>query len=101
MKRILKHPILNFPRRKIISFTFNGKELSGFEGDTIASALISYGIYNFHTSIKLKRPRGFFCVIGNCSSCLMEVDGMPNVRICVTLLREGMKIHTQEGKGIF
>jgi hypothetical protein len=29
----------------------------------------------------------------------MVVDGVPNVRVCVTPLREGMQIETQKGKG--
>ena len=37
--------------------------------------------------------------IGNCASCQMVVDGEPNVRTCITLLREGMTVETQEGKG--
>ena len=45
------------------------------------------------------RPRGFYCAIGNCASCQMIVDGEPNVRTCITLLREGMRVETQEGKG--
>jgi len=51
--------------------------------------------------IKYHRPRGFFCAIGKCSSCLMKVNGIPNVRTCVTELEEGMKIETQKGKGDF
>ncbi|MEA3408802.1 MAG: FAD-dependent oxidoreductase, partial [Candidatus Eisenbacteria bacterium] len=51
-------------------------------------------------SIRLDRPRGFFCAIGRCSSCLMTVDGVPNVMTCVTPLKAGMRIETQTGKGI-
>ena len=32
-------------RDKKISFTFNGKKYSGFQGDTLASALIRNGIF--------------------------------------------------------
>ena len=49
---------------------------------------------------EMKRPRGFFCAIGKCSSCFMVVDGVPNVRTCVTALSEGMKVETQRGKGL-
>ncbi len=101
MRRILIHPILKFNFQKLIIFSYNGKELTGFAGDTVASALIACGITTFHHSYKLHRPRGFFCAIGNCSSCLMEVDGVPNTRVCITPLKEGMKVNTQQGKGIF
>ena len=37
--------------------------------------------------------------IGNCSSCFMTVDGEPNVRVCVTKVRAGMRVEEQHGKG--
>ena len=30
----------------------------------------------------------------------MTVDGVPNVRTCVTPLEAGMKVETQKGKGL-
>jgi len=71
----------------------------GYEGDTIASALVANGVKVFRESIKLHRPRGFYCAIGNCSSCLMTVDGVPNIRTCITPLKEGMHIERIKGKG--
>ena len=77
----------------------SGKELEGFEGEMISSALMANGVKIFRHSKKLKRPRGFFCAIGRCASCNMMVDGVPNVRVCVTPLREGMQVETQKGRG--
>lgn len=98
--RIEDHPVLDFEKeRKKIHFTFNGQPVYGFEGDTIASALHALGIKTLSHSIKLKRPRGFYCAIGNCSSCHMVVDGVPNVKTCITLLKEGMDVKVQTNKG--
>lgn len=97
--RIEKHPILSFSRTKEIKFVFDGKEYAGFEGDTIASALHAEGVKVLGHHYKTHRPRGFYCAIGNCSSCLMTVNGEPNVRICVEKLKEGMIVETQKGKG--
>ena len=47
-------------RSKKISFKFNGKKYFGYEGDTIASALIANGIHLVGRSFKYHRPRGFF-----------------------------------------
>ncbi len=44
-------------------------------------------------------PRGLFCAIGRCTDCVMTVDGVPNVRTCVTLVEGGMSIETQRGLG--
>ncbi len=97
--RIEQHPILSFPKRKKIKFTFDGQEVEGYEGDTIASALHAAGYRILSRSQEKNRARGFFCAIGNCSSCLMVVNGQANVKTCVEKLKEGMVVKTQQGKG--
>ncbi len=47
-------------RDKKISFKFNGKTYFGYEGDTLASALIANGVHLIGRSFKYHRPRGFF-----------------------------------------
>lgn len=98
--RIEQHPILQFQKGKKLKFTFNGEEIEGFEGETIAAALHAAGVKVLGRSLFLHRPRGFYCAIGNCSSCLMTVNGKANVKTCVTDLEEGMIVETQEGKGV-
>lgn len=97
--RITDHPILTFAAKETVGFTFNGQALEGLAGEPIAAALHAAGIRTLRHSSRFHRPRGLFCAIGNCSSCLMTVDGVPNVRVCVEPLRAGMKVETQEGKG--
>ncbi len=97
--RIKDHPILDFPAKREVSFTYDGKTLYGVEGDTIASALHANGVKKLSESIHLKRPRGFYCAIGNCASCNMMVDDKPNTRTCITPLKEGMVVESQHGKG--
>ena len=46
-------------RNKNISFKFNGKKYFGYEGDTLASALLANGIHLVGRSFKYHRPRGF------------------------------------------
>jgi len=97
--RLTSHPILEFEKKrgKKIKFTYNGREIECYENETIASALHAAGIRVLSKSSKLLRPRGFYCAIGKCASCIMTVDGVPNVRSCITLVREGMKVESQEG----
>jgi sarcosine oxidase subunit alpha len=45
-------------RSRPLNFTFNGKTYSGFEGDTLASALLANGIRLTARSFKYHRPRG-------------------------------------------
>lgn len=97
--RIENHPILTFADAATVEFTFNGQTLSGREGEPIAAALHDAGVRALRHSSRYHRPRGLFCAIGNCSSCLMTVNGIPNVRVCVEPLQAGMTVETQDGKG--
>ncbi len=96
--RLGEHPVLQFKRGRKLSFTFEGKSVDAYEGETIAAALVASGVKVLGWSQRLHRPRGFFCAIGKCSSCLMRVDGVPNVRTCTTSVRDGMIVERQEGK---
>ncbi|AMW32567.1 2Fe-2S iron-sulfur cluster binding domain-containing protein [Fervidobacterium changbaicum] len=97
--RIKDHPILNVPTEKnYVTFYFEDQPVCGTADDTIASALIANGFDVFGFT-EHNHPRGFFCAIGKCSACLVEVDGVPNVRACITPIREGMRVKMQRGRG--
>jgi len=98
--RITSHPILGgmeTPRE--VSFTFDGKAMSGFEGEPVAAALKAAGVAVHRYTKKQHRPRGVFCAIGRCTDCVMIINGYPNVRACVTPLAAGMTVKTQHGAG--
>ena len=97
--RIIEHPILSFPRGERVTIKFNGQPVEAYEGETIAAALHAAGVYHLSDSAEKHRPRGFFCAIGQCASCMMVVDGRPNVKTCTTFVREGMQVESQRGKG--
>jgi hypothetical protein len=82
-----------------VKFLFNGAELEGYAGEPIAAALHAAGIKVLKHGPRLNRPMGLFCAIGNCASCNMRVDGVPNVRACVHPLQAGMIVESQKGKG--
>ena len=76
-------------------FSSSGTRVSGFRGDTIGSALYASGQRIFSRSFKYHRPRGLYCCAGHCPNCLMTVDGVPNVRVCVEPVREGAVVEAQ------
>ena len=82
-------------RSKAVSFTFAGWKVTGFEGDTIASAAFAAGKRVFSRSFKYHRPRGLLCCSGHCPNCQMTVDGVPNVRVCTEPIREGAVVEGQ------
>ena len=96
--RIDKHPVLGtYEKGPLVTFTLDGKEMTGYEGEPIAAALRAAGVMVHRHTLKKNEPRGIFCAIGRCTDCVMIVDGEPNVRTCVTPLRAGMKVQTQYG----
>lgn len=90
-----KESLLSVDTTQKVTFTFDGKEYSGYKGDTLASALYRAGVRVFSRSFKYHRPRGLMCVSGACPNCLVNVNGTPNERACMTPLKEGLKVNSQ------
>jgi sarcosine oxidase subunit alpha len=78
-----------------LSFTFDGRTITAAPGQTIAAALYAAGVRVFSRSFKYHRPRGLFCVSGDCPTCLMQVDGRPNVRTCTEPVCTGQVVEPQ------
>jgi sarcosine oxidase subunit alpha len=82
------------PDRRL-TFTFEGRTIEALEGQGIGAALYAAGVRVFTRSFKYHRPRGLFCMTGDCPNCLMNVDGRPNVRTCVEPVRQGQVVTHQ------
>ena len=68
-----------------IRFTFDGMTLEGRHGESLAAALFAAGIIGFRET-RTGETRSLFCGMGVCQDCLVEVDGKPNQRACMTKL---------------
>ena len=98
--RVLNHPILGeLEVGKTVEIEVDGATIEAIEDEPISSALAAAGKSVFRHTQKRGEPRGVFCAIGRCTDCMMVVDGVPNVRTCVTPVRAGMVVETQEGLG--
>jgi sarcosine oxidase, subunit alpha len=71
---------------------FEGRPVALRPGDTIASALFRAGVRVFSRSFKYRRPRGLYCLTGDCPNCLVTVDGAPAVRACQTPAAAGQRV---------
>ncbi len=91
--RLEKGGLIN--RSKKISFKFNGKNYSGYEGDTLASALIANGVHLIGRSFKYHRPRGFFGAGVDEPYAMVQLirdnESIPNVRATEQELFEGLE----------
>ncbi len=98
--RILDHPILGkIADAHEVEIIVDGHPLKAREGEPIAAALLASGKREFRYTKRFAQPRGVFCAIGRCTDCVMTVDGIPNIRTCVTPVQAGMKVDTQQGLG--
>ena len=93
--RLPVHPTQRVDRSKSVTFTFEGRAISAYEGETIGAALCAAGITTLSRSFKYHRRRGLMCVSGRCPNCLMTVDGAPNIRTCIEPVRDGAVVQTQ------
>ncbi|MFC0161059.1 (2Fe-2S)-binding protein [Mameliella alba] len=84
------------PRGPEVRFTFDGAPITGHTGETLAAALLAAGIPAFGIT-RQGQPRLPFCNMGTCFDCGVRVDGHPLVRACLTDVREGTDVRTQEG----
>src|SRR5690242_12129549 len=92
MTRLPQQPEERINRQNVIRFTFDGKPVEAYDGDTIGSALYAAGRRTFSRSFKYHRRRGLLCCAGQCPNCMVAVDGAPGVRACAEPVREGMVV---------
>ena len=74
-----------------VRFRFDGRELEGIEGETLAAALSAAGIVAYRQTLS-GAPRGQFCGMGACFDCVVTVDGRAGRRACLEKLVEGMVV---------
>jgi sarcosine oxidase subunit alpha len=78
---------------------FDGDAIPARAGESVTSALLAAGRSLVSRSAKYHRPRGPFCLASSCASCLVRIDGAPNIRACETPCRDGMRVETQNAMG--
>lgn len=96
LNRIESHPILPIPEKETLEFSWQGQKLTAKQDETIAAALIANGIDVFGHHPKDGSPLGLFCANGQCSQCLVLLEGRP-VKACMTKVRAGADIRPADG----
>jgi hypothetical protein len=77
----------------------NGRPVPATQGQTIAEAMLANGLRTFRNT-RSQSPRGVFCGMGICYECRMIVDGVPNVRTCMTPASPGVRVRVQDDGAI-
>jgi len=86
-------------RNTPVGFRFDGKDYTGFQGDTLASALLASGVRVFGRSFKYHRPRGVMTAGSEEPGALVTVGRgaaqVPNVRATVQEIHAGLDARGQ------
>jgi len=77
---------------KPVSFTFDGKAYSGFQGDVISSALAASDQWVISRSFKYHRPRGTFSLAGHDANSIVQIGDEPNIYADLRNVEAGMKV---------
>ena len=88
-------------RAQPIRFRFNGKAYQGFQGDTLASALLANGVRIVGRSFKYGRPRGIVADGAEEPNAIVQLGQgaatVPNLRATQIELYEGLTAHSVSG----
>lgn len=87
-------------RAQPLSFSFDGRRVGGFQGDSLASALLGSGVSIVGRSFKYHRPRGFWGAGAEEPNGMADIHGAhhrPNVQMTVEPARDGMVLRSING----
>lgn len=86
-------------RRQAVQFTFEGKNIEGYKGDSIASALVANGQWLISRSFKYHRARGPLSFAGHDANTLVQLPEAPNRLADELLAEEHSSIQAQNYTG--
>lgn len=82
-------------RGPAIRFLFDGQEIEGYEGESLAAALWAAGIRGWTSDQPHGPPsRTVFCAMGICKQCVLWIDGVRS-EACYTPVRAGLDVRTR------
>lgn len=86
-------------RNKPLSFSFDDRLYKGYQGDSVASALLANGRFLLSRSFKYHRPRGPLTMAGQDANTLIQLPHEPNVLADTFALKEGLQASGQNFNG--
>ncbi|MBV1790412.1 sarcosine oxidase subunit alpha [Marinobacterium sp. D7] len=89
-------------RSKALSFSYNGRQYQGYQGDTVASALLANGVDIIGRSFKYSRPRGIVTAGADEPNAILQMGAteatqVPNVRATQQELFNGLVCSATNG----
>ena len=81
-------------RETIFTIQVDGETVTAYEGETIVTVLLAIGKLAMRKTHQKRAKRGYYCGMGICHECLVELEDGTKVRACQTLAEPWMKINT-------
>lgn len=81
----------------VVSISVDSQPLQIGAGYTVAAALLEIDHVQFRRTSRFSTGRSLFCGIGICFDCVVKIDGISDRRACITNVKEGMIVETQDG----
>jgi len=100
MKSRLPAPYGTLINRNVaVKFKFENNTINGFDGDTIASALLANKQWLLSRSFKYHRPRGPLTMAGQDANTMVQLPSNPNALADKEVIKEGMLVSGQNYTG--
>ncbi|UZJ62603.1 (2Fe-2S)-binding protein [Pseudomonas sp. KU26590] len=93
LKRLAEHD------RAVIAFTLDGQPVSGLQGDTLLTAVLT-AEDSLRGSDFSGEPRAGFCLMGACQDCWVKLGDGRRVRACSTLLEADVCVSREPGRSL-
>ena len=95
MERLNEPAGSRIDRSESVAFHFEGKPVSGYRGDTIASALLASGVTTLSRSFKYHRRRGVLSMCGHDSNTMVRIGQKPNRLADCVAIEPGLDVKAQ------
>jgi len=89
-------------RTRPLTFRFGDRTMTGYAGDTLASALLANGVHGVASSVNLGRPRGIVAAGVEEPSAVVQIEApFPEPMLTATTveLHDGLVAHPLRGQG--
>ena len=70
----------------------DGEPVTAYQGETLATVILVAGKEMMRKTLKYQSPRSYYCGMGICNDCLVELEDGTKVRACQTLADPCIKI---------
>jgi aerobic-type carbon monoxide dehydrogenase small subunit (CoxS/CutS family) len=84
----------NIERGEPFTIQVDGESVMAYHGETLAAVILAAGKLTMRKTFKGRKGRGYYCGMGICHECLVELEDGTKVRSCQTLAKPSMEIKT-------